>query len=398
LIASAKVSAPPAPRDDGPLGVQRFHRNTFFNYQLNRIYGEGFVPLEEVREAASQIRSAQDYVETFLRLADRVEAQGRLASAAFCVRAAEFFIDPTSAQRRAAYDRFADLFARAFESAPLERHAVPYGEGVLPAWRLAARTPVPTGRVVLFGGFDSLIEEFYAIWWHLADAGLEVVTFDGPGQGGARMVHGQVFDASCDHDWERPVGAVLDHFAWDDVTLIGISMGGYWAVRAAGREPRVSRVVAWPPVYDWLEPLPRFVRPLVHRMVAWRGFMRWSIRLRMRLVAALRHVVPQAMFIQGSRDPADVPAWFLGMNAEHLGSSRVTQDVLLLAGEDDSFQPPRLMRAQRDALDHARSVTCRVFTAAEHAQSHCQMGNLALASRYVAQWIADTPSREVTGP
>jgi hypothetical protein len=79
------------------------------------------------------------------------------------VRAAEFFIDPASAPRRAAYERFADLFARAFESATLERHAVPYGEGVLPAWRLAARTPVPTGRVVLFGGFDSLIEEFYGV-------------------------------------------------------------------------------------------------------------------------------------------------------------------------------------------------------------------------------------------
>jgi predicted esterase YcpF (UPF0227 family) len=32
------------------------------------------------------------------------------------------------------------------------------------------------------------------------------------------------------HEWEKPVRAVLDYFALEDVTLIGVSLGGYWAM------------------------------------------------------------------------------------------------------------------------------------------------------------------------
>jgi hypothetical protein len=67
------------------------------------------------------------------------------------------------------------------------------------------------------------------------------------------------------------------------------------------------------------------------------------------------------------------------MNADHLASERVTQDVLLLCGEPDTFQAPFLTRAQAKALAAARSVTVRIFTQAEHADQDCQMGNLDLA-------------------
>ena len=81
--------------------------------------------------------------------------------------------------------------------------------------------------------------------------------------------------------------------------------------------------------------------------------------------------------------------WFLGMNAEHLGSDRVTQDVLLCCGEHDAFQPAVLTRCQAAALTSARSVQVRMFTAAEHADTHCQMGNLELACRVVTTWLLD---------
>jgi len=237
--------------------------------------------------------------------------------------------------------------------------------------------------LLAFGGFDSLIEEFYGIWATLAHAGIEVLAFDGPGQGGARAVHGLTFE----HDWEHPVAAILDHFRLEDAAVVGMSMGGYWALRAAAYEPRISRVVAWSPVYDWLVQVPRLAHPIIRWMVRRRSFMRWSIGLRMRLAPILRHVAAQTLYVLGSEDLADIPDWFLGMNAEHLGSHRVTQDVLLMAGADDSFQPPKLAHAQAAALTSARSVTTRIFTAEEHAARHCQMGNLALASSVLAQWL-----------
>jgi hypothetical protein len=65
----------------------------------------------------------------------------------------------------------------------------------------------------------------------------------------------------------------------------------------------------------------------------------------------------------------------------------VTQDVLLLCGEHDSFQPPSLTSAQAAALTAARSVTVRTFTQAEHADQHCQMGNLDLTCRVITTWL-----------
>jgi fermentation-respiration switch protein FrsA (DUF1100 family) len=75
------------------------------------------------------------------------------------------------------------------------------------------------------------------------------------------------------------------------------------------------------------------------------------------------------------------------MNATHVGSERVSQEVLLLSGEHDRFQPPVLTSVQARALTKARSVTVRTFTKAEHADQHCQMGNLDLAFRVVIDWL-----------
>jgi hypothetical protein len=115
--------------------------------------------------------------------------------------------------------------------------------------------------------------------------------------------------------------------------------------------------------------------------------MRWSVRTRARLVPTLRQVVDQTLYIVGSDDPIAVVDWFAGMNAKHLGSERVTQDVLLLCGEHDAFQPPSLTNAQAAALTAARSVTVRMFTQVENADQHCQMGNLNLACRVLTDWL-----------
>jgi hypothetical protein len=109
--------------------------------------------------------------------------------------------------------------------------------------------------------------------------------------------------------------------------------------------------------------------------------------MRTRLVPTLRQVVDQALYLVDGREPMDAVDWFLGMNAEHLGSDRVTQDVLVMSGEHDRFQPPVLARVQVHALTSARSIAVRTFTTAEHADQHCQMGNLDLACRELTRWL-----------
>ena len=370
-----------------PVGFERFHRQRFIDYQLNRAHALGYAERDELRRAAADIRSREDCVSVFEALSARAEHEGRLRNATSYLRVAEFFTPPRSREKLARYRRYRQLFDAAFAGSGALRHEVAYAGSALPAYRLPARG-APRGAVLLHGGFDSLIEEFFAIWERIAAAGFDVIAFDGPGQGGARALGGLTFD----HDWEKPVGALLDHFALDRAALVGISMGGYWALRAASREARVDRVVAWPPVYDWLHRVPGFLRGATRAMLRQRGFMRWNVRVRTRLIPTLRLVVEQALYLVDGDDPMDAVDWFLGMNAAHLGSERVTQDVLLLSGERDAFQPPVLTRAQQKALTAARSVSVRTFTRAEHADQHCQMGNLELACGVLTSWLRDPGS------
>ena len=369
-----------------PVGFIKFHGDKFINYQLNRLYATGFGQADDLHAVAGQVKRLSDCPAALARQSEAAERAGRLHSAVACLRGAEFFTPHHAPERLARYRRYRALFDQAVADVGVQRAEVPYGTGALPTLRLAARGGGARGTVLLFGGFDSLIEEFFCVWERIAAAGFDVIAFEGPGQGGARALWGLPFE----HDWERPVGALLDHFGLSDVALVGMSMGGYWALRAAAHEPRVSRVVAWPPVYDWLRPLPAPLRPAVRWMMRWRAMMNASIRLRARLFPVLDHTVRQALYIQGlpeDHEPIAIAEWFLQMNAAHLCSAQVTQDVLLLVGEHDAFQPARLAGYQAAALTGARRVQQRTFTAAEHADQHCQMGNLGLACAVLTGWL-----------
>ncbi|MEZ4949637.1 MAG: alpha/beta hydrolase [Saprospiraceae bacterium] len=212
-----------------PVGYHDFHSNPFFNYQLNRWYSLGFTKFEEIEEAGKRIRNQKDYIEIFINLAEKAISEKRMRNAAFYLRAAEFLIPPNDARKKEIYDRFIETFDKAFWLAGFIRHEVDFNGGKLPVMYFPAQGGPRKDTLVCFGGFDSLIEEFYSIWDHFSRNGYEVYAFEGPGQGGALRNHGLTFQ----HNWEVPLRAVLDHFQINRCTVLGVSMGGYWAIRAA---------------------------------------------------------------------------------------------------------------------------------------------------------------------
>lgn len=369
-----------------PVGYHRFSKKPFVNYQLNRWWSLGYTRFEEIQEAGRRIRTFTDNREVFSELAERAALEGRLENAAFYWRAAEFLTSPHDPMKRELYDRFSTTFYEAFADDGIERHEVPYGEAKLSAMRLPPRHGrTPKGSVLIHGGFDSFIEEFYCFWEAFAEAGYEVVAFDGPGQG-ATLHH---YGVASDHDWEKPVGAVLDYFKMTDVTLLGISFGGYWCVRAAAFEKRVSRLIVHAPFYDLMEARSDLVRRLVNWMMRHRGFLNWSIRSRAKVIPTIEHAVNQVLLVNRKLDaePALAAEWILQMNKDHIHSELVDSDVLILVGEKDRFQSPKLSALQKAALGNARSVEERIFTEAESAANHCQMGNLGLALDHMVSWV-----------
>jgi hypothetical protein len=234
---------------DFPVGYNTFNPVKIINFQLNRWYSLGYARLEDVKSAGEQIKTFDDWKQVMTSLAEKAASEERWINAAFYYRAAEFFVLPSDPDKELLYDRFSDTFYhRAFAGEPIERHRVPYKGAYLPALRIPAAQGPAQGSVVIHGGFDSFIEEWYSCATVFAAQGYDVIMFEGPGQGAALKKSG----LPLSHEWEKPVGAVLDNFGLDNVTLLGISMGGWMCFRAAAFEPRITRVIASSIAFDYM--------------------------------------------------------------------------------------------------------------------------------------------------
>jgi pimeloyl-ACP methyl ester carboxylesterase len=384
---------PSAPRIDctgttAPFGYRHFHPDVGMNFECNR-WAEWIGPsaIDEVAKVAAHADSYPEWISGFLELAEQARADDRIFAAAYYDRAAEFFMTVDDPRRDAARRRFLQTMRAIYDVAP---EHIPFGSGALPAYDLRPQRQIgPT--IVVFGGFDSYIEEFLPMLAGMVDAGRRVIAFEGPGQGSALEDYGLALIA----EWERPVAAVLDHYGLEDVTAVGISMGGGLVIRAAAFEPRITRAVA----YDVFENLfeivvrqlgrgttlmlrallamqtRRIVNALAGRAVSRRPVAEWGLR--------------QGMRITGTGTPYDFLRASATISTRDI-SPRVTADVLLLAGADDHFVPLKVLWRQAAALTHARSLTTRTFTADEQASNHCQSGNYGAVVRVIEDWVNET--------
>ncbi|PUU93657.1 alpha/beta fold hydrolase [Halanaerobium sp.] len=105
------------------------------------------------------------------------------------------------------------------------------------------------GTIILDGGFDSFIKEFYYLIKYLKNHGYQVIAFEGPGQGNVLIKQG----IALDYKWEKAVKEILDCLHLTNVSIFGISMGGWFALRAADFEPRIKNVIATGHAVDYMK-------------------------------------------------------------------------------------------------------------------------------------------------
>jgi pimeloyl-ACP methyl ester carboxylesterase len=258
----------------------------------------------------------------------------------------------------------------------------------LPAYDLSPEQE-PNGTWVVFGGFDSYVEEWFPMLAAAVAAGRRLIVFDGPGQGGALIDN----DIKMIVEWERPVKAILDHFDLRDVTLVGASMGGALAIRAAAFESRVSRVVSFDILVNLLEVFMSNVSESRAQKLT-KIMPRVPARLMNAYMGALIRRKPlfewgidHGMNVTGAESPAGFLRSANRFDTTDI-SSRVTCDALLLAGATDHAIPFSMLARQTALLTNARSVTTRRFTEAEHASNHCQIGNIGIMISTVLSWEA----------
>ena len=255
------------------VGQGRFFADQTYHFQTLRVLND--VPSDgadtaEVLETIKRVRSGdpQGWFRAWSDTGDRVArsagattdgiAKGRaLLRAHNYYRTAEFFLPSDDAKRLVSAAKNIRSFYAGLDALGVtyQQIQVPYDDGhhleavYYPAAEGAPRRPL----IVLGGGFDSTLEELYFVLVKDAhEHGYAVLTYDGPGQGSALRDQGLTFT----HEWERPTAAVIDtflasHSRPDKMVLVGMSLGGYLASRAAAFDERFDGVVTYDVFFDW---------------------------------------------------------------------------------------------------------------------------------------------------
>jgi pimeloyl-ACP methyl ester carboxylesterase len=384
-----KAVPPKNPDISFPIGYHDLHPNISVNFQLNRFYGwvGDDSMLTEMHDALAGVDDYPTFTKIILDLGEKALARHEALKGAYYLRLAEFFLAIDDPRKLPTRQRFVDLVLDQLKIAPSAYSRIPFGTGWLPAYRL---TPAqPKGTLVVFGGFDSYIEEWMPAALYFRDAGYDTIIFEGPGQGAAlELAH-----LKMSPEWEKPVKAVLDYFRLDAVTLMGFSLGGGLAIRAAAFEPRVRRVIAYDIMTNGLE---CFLRPLPppaqKELLDWidtgnEGAVDKFFADAMAKSLLLDWMVKLAIYNTGVKTTYETLKHYQKYESASI-SSRLAQDVLLMAGAEDHYIPVHQLPDQIATLTHVRSLTARLFTRVEQAQNHCQVGNMGLAFRVIIEWMA----------
>lgn len=379
----------------------------------------GGADFDEVVSTSSRIEAGNydSWHDEWLATAERVAADGERALAAGHAvtardallrasnyyRSAEFFLHGTKRDPRsdAAYQKSVTCFRTAaslFQPA-IEIVEIPYEGTTLPGYFYrvdASGSARPT--LVLNNGFDGTAEEMHFFGAAAAvERGYNVLTFDGPGQPGPMHREGLTFRP----DWENVIGPVLDFLLprreveASRVALLGLSMGGLLAPRAAAFERRLAAVMAVDGVYDMAAiTTGRFPGGRAEAEKALRApsapEVDASIEAMMAENSVARWAMHHGMWVMGASTPRE----YLAKNLDfYLGggiAEKITCPTLVCSAADDLF-----FTGQPEALyEHLKcEKTFMEFTEATGGQAHCHVGSARLALGRILDWLTATLAR-----
>lgn len=234
----------------------------------------------EIEETLSGVRSLAQWPlawsrlgERYLGLAERARAEGGEASAHdFFLKASVYYylaqwaVFENGPVKEQAYALSKRSFLLAGEGMrpPVEEVRVSLGQESYPAY---LRVPAGEGKrpcAVFVHGMDSAKEEVYWTERQACARGFASLVFDGPGQGETYIQAKRGWD----EDFERVVMAALDLAAAQPrvdarrLYLVGLSWGGFWALKTAALDPRVRAGISigGPPSSDHFDRLPLPIR------------------------------------------------------------------------------------------------------------------------------------------
>jgi pimeloyl-ACP methyl ester carboxylesterase len=332
----------------------------------------------------------------------KVSARDNYLRGANYYRSSEFFLHATPKDPRVvrAYHRQIDTYKAAAQlfNVQIEPVEIPYEATSLPGYfHRVDQSDRPRSLLIMHTGFDGSAEEMH---WSGARAavarGYNVLAFDGPGQSGP--LHRE--DLPFRPDWEMVIAPVIDYALKQKgidpsrIALLGTSMGGELASRAAAFEPRLAACIANDGVYDFAAAVLAMIPPAQHEsFVAQIKAPPCPSSLDATLVdMAKASPVARWFFANGT--------WAFGVNSPRAFVSKLL-DYNLRDGVAEKIRCPTLVCDAEDDLylggqagELFSHLTCKKtllrFTKAEGAGAHCQMGAGRLAFARIFDWLDET--------
>ena len=187
-----------------------------------------------------------------VQMGEKAEAEGNFESAGehyfqatMLYHFGKFMMVGHPDRLRAGHDNTVRTYQRglAFYEFPGERVEIPYEQGRFIAAILRKPPHARAPLVILAPGLDSVKEELHRYGNDMLRRGMAILAIDGPGQGELE------FDLPLRPDYEVPIRYVLDYLESrtdidaQRVGMLGVSLGGFFAARAAAAEQRLQAVV-----------------------------------------------------------------------------------------------------------------------------------------------------------
>lgn len=350
-------------------------------------YAAWFSLAEGIRQAA----------ERSLQQGHKVSARAAFLRACNYYRSADFFLhaNPRDPRILKSWRLSRECFRRAAKlmDFPVEVVAIPYENTTLPGYFMR---PDDSGArrktMILQTGFDGTGEELYfGPGLAAVQRGYNVLIFEGPGQGGVIREQRIVFRP----DWEKVVTPVVD-FALTRrevdpkrLVLMGLSMGGYLAPRAAAFEHRLAVLVANPGAFDMMGD--NHITPREWgEMKKYHEQSNQALRQRMKADTGFRWLVNNGMFTMGAKTPLEFMEKLVTYTMGDL-TPRIKATSLVIASHGDHFYSFKAQKKTYDLMTCPKDLM--IFTEQEHATTHCQMGALMVSDQRIYDWLDETLAR-----